>query len=677
MEENIHIHFRDLRIELSRGEFEDICEAFGKQSQELLAIIQQKNYQDGKLANANQDDVRIWTESKLKHEVKYHPQRLSIESCTDGYHLHYRNYKILIDETDFRQLVTLFGHLDIDGPFATTYPEVLELLEANDLDFTLSAGTIPNEVLALNVALYHLPKIRDIFKQINFTHEATPDGACYQGPKLKVLVKADKSSSPLDFRRQRALSKTERLVEFLTRQGSGMDCNLINRIKCQVLDLYYALRGPQPLSVETNPQLWLYVPFNEQVIFPYSNKPAGPNEAKVLYRDWSVMLGSVGLSFIKPDKIRFEAKEQAILLQQVNEALNNSIATCGAVERIQLMGSTARGEMGYYLAPFVHGPNAKLGSDVDILIEIHPLREKDIPPQWHLVNPESSNGNSIYHITQIPLAKGDKEWTERYPHITFTHHLVDAYVFFPSRGKREETNAFLRKFSPKLFYDRQRDGIITVEGDEKKIAQQLTELYDLKNVIVEPFKVSTENLLYKVFTDKDEFILKLFKVSGNYKSVHITEHVAYEAELIPELIARGIVTAAIIPSRSGGVTTVNGYPALLFERIQGAVQSRPEYPLEKIAPALAELHRVQMASPMTVSTAFTFEDYCHLWLPFFDVYHREPTLSSELKALFDRLAPWAKQYQDESVRKKLYLSSPAVHNHGDVTPKNVMLNQNG
>ena len=61
MEENIHIHYRDLRIELSRGEFEDIAGAFFKQSQELQAVIHEKNYQDGKLPNANQDDVRIWT----------------------------------------------------------------------------------------------------------------------------------------------------------------------------------------------------------------------------------------------------------------------------------------------------------------------------------------------------------------------------------------------------------------------------------------------------------------------------------------------------------------------------------------------------------------------------------------------------------------------------------------
>ena len=104
MEENIHIHYRDLRVELSRDEFEDFVETFSKQSTELGGIIQEKNYQDGKLANTNQEDVRIWTESRLKHDIKYHPQRFSLEECGDGYHFHYRNLKILIDKEEFYQI---------------------------------------------------------------------------------------------------------------------------------------------------------------------------------------------------------------------------------------------------------------------------------------------------------------------------------------------------------------------------------------------------------------------------------------------------------------------------------------------------------------------------------------------------------------------------------------------
>ena len=678
MEENIHLHFRDLRIELSRDEFEDICKIFGKQSQELLTIIQKTNYQDGKLANANQDGVRIWTESQLSANVKYHPQRLSLEACSDGYHLHYRNFKLLIDEADFRQIVKLFGHLDIDGPCAATYNEVLELLEANDLDFMLDAGNVPNEVLALLVASYHLPKIRDIFKLIGFTQETTTNGLCYQGAKLKVLVRGDTKGVPTYYQRLRGLKQTERLVDFLTRQGAGMNPNLVNRIKLQVLDLYYALLANQPLHVMTDMQCWLYTVSSEQVIFPYSHAPAGANEAKTMYKAWGALLGHLGLTFIKPDKIQFAADEQAAMQKKVTETIHKEIASRGAVDKIYLMGSTLRGSMGYYRVPFVHGPNAKLGSDIDILVEIHPEREMHIPTNWRLINPESStSGCAVYHITHIPLTQGAGEWASRHPHIPFVHHLVDAYLFLPSQKKDDAKNAFLRKFSAKMFFDRSRDGVIAVEGPEQRIARQLTQRYNFPQVIVEPMQMSTENLLYKVFAGDRIAVLKLFKVAGNYKSIRIAEHTAYEAELISKLMARGVVTAEIFRTIAGADTTMEGYPALLFEYIQGAVLSRPEYPLEKIGAALAHIHRVQLDTPMDLTTAFPFEDVCQIWLPYFDIFHRNTTLTADVVEAFDRLAPLIKPFLDKAYRKKMYSSSPAVHNHGDVTPKNVMINQNG
>jgi len=59
MEENIHIHYRDLRIEFSRLEFEEFCKIFFDQAGQLLEIIHTRNYQDGKVSNSNQDVARI------------------------------------------------------------------------------------------------------------------------------------------------------------------------------------------------------------------------------------------------------------------------------------------------------------------------------------------------------------------------------------------------------------------------------------------------------------------------------------------------------------------------------------------------------------------------------------------------------------------------------------------
>lgn len=687
MEENIHIHYRDLRIELSRGEFEDICEAFRKQSQELQTIIHEKSYQDGKLPNANQDDVRIWTESLLKHEVKYHPQRISLEECSDGFHFHCRNYKLLFDEAEFRQIAKLFKNLDVDSPCAATYDEVLELLEANDVDFTLDAGNIPGEALFIAVAAYHFPKIREIFKLIGFTLDAQKYEHRYQGAKLKVVAKVNNQLAALDYRRIRGYDETERLVAFLSRNAAGIDVNVLNRIKCQVLDLYFALSAGQKLNVEINQQLWLYSPANQQVIFPYSvSAQGGKSEAATLYKQWGDFLVSLKLWFVKPGKEKFAPAEQAALQQQVAEALRSEVAAFAAVDRVYLMGSALRGEMGRYLAPFVNGTQVKLGSDVDILIEFDPAREADVPEHWTLIKQdEASNRCAIYHVQQLPLAGGTGEWAQRYPHLPLIQHLIDAYVFFPSRGHHEEKDAFLKKFGAELFYDRRRDGIVARGGEEGRvavrIAGRIAERHGFKQVMVEAMKVATENALYKVFAGERDYVLKLFKVSGNYPRTRIAEHTAYEEKLITRLKERGIATAGVIPVTQEGDATIEGYPALLFERIRGVAQLKPEYPLDKACAALAKIHQVQIERPLEVARDFSFEDICAIWLPLFQTYLHEyahnPAHSPEIAAALAGFVPLHERCNAAAHREALYAAGPAVHNHGDVTPKNVITDESG
>lgn len=678
MEENIHIHYRDLRIELSRGEFEDIAAVFLKQSQELQAIIHEKNYQDGKLPNANQDDVRIWTESRLKHDVKYHPQRFSLEECGDGYHFHYRNYKLLIDPAEFRQIAQLFKSMDVDSPYAATYDEVLGLLEDNEVDFALGAGNVPGETLSIIVAQHHIPKIRDIFNYIGFTQEIQGVEHRYIGTRLTVRASIDKSRSALDYKRLRGFSQAVRLENFLSRNGTGIDPNELNRIKCQVLDLYSALKSGAKLNVETDQQLWLYSPANQQVIFPYSvSVHGGKNDAEALYKAWSGLLAHLQLGFIKPTKEIFAPDEQEALQLQVTGTLRKEVAAFAAVDKVYIMGSAVRRDMGRYLAPFVHGKLAKLGSDVDILVEINPAREADIPGHWHLINPESSNHCAVYHVTQIPLVDGAAEWAERHPNMEFTHHLIDAYVFFPSHGHSDEKDAFLKKFGAKLFYDRVRDGIVSRGGEEERIVRRIAEFYGFQQAIVEKMKVSTENAIYKVFADDHDYILKLFKVSGNYNRTRVAEHTVYEEKLIAQLKDRGISTAGVIPALQDAGIAIENFPALLFERIPGAVQQRPEYPMDRICAALAKIHRVQMERPLDLAGDFTFDDVCMIWLPQFQVYIKDAALGTEIAQTFAAMAPLAERCNPGEYRATMYAHSPSIHNHGDVTPKNVIVDEHG
>lgn len=676
MEENIHIHYRDLRIELSRGEFEEIARIFTKQSHELQTIIDEKDYEDGKFANANQDDVRIWTESRLNHDVKYHPQRFSLEECTDGYHLHYRNYKLLIDPAEFRQIAELFRQVDVDSPYAASYEEVLHLLEANDIDFMLDAGNVPNEILSIAVAQYHYSKAGSILKCIGFTPKP---GGEYTGQRLTVRIKADAQHQVSDYKRIRAISKTVRLVDHLSSGSAGIDGNELNRINCQIMDLYSALKSGQNLHVELDHQLWLYSTDSKQVVFPYSQTPSsGRPEAETMYKAWRLQLEHFKLHFIKPAKMTFPAAAQAALQERIAETLRREVASYAAVDKIHLMGSATRGDMGKYLVPFVYGKMVKLGSDVDILVEVDPAREADIPGHWKLISDNSANHCSIYHVAEIPLADDADKWSAQYPNIEFSHHIIDAYVFFPSRQHEMEKNEFLRKFNAQLFYDRSRDGAISSGEETERIASRLSALYGLPQVTVEKMHVQTENALYKVFAGEQDYILKLFKVSGNYSAARIAEHVAYEGKLIAQLQQRGIPTAAVI--RGSNKTTeavVEGMPALLFERLHGSVQQRPDYPLEKICSALAEIHLAQSGKPLKLDKTFTLDDICMIWLPEFHNYLRKTELSAEILEAFAKLVPIFEPYSHGELRGKLYARSKDVHNHGDVSPKNVIIDGEG
>jgi len=678
MEENIHIHYRDLRIELSRGEFEDIASAFQKQSQELLAIIRDKNYQDGKLPNANQDDVRIWTEASLKHEVKYHPQRFSLEECGDGYHFHYRNLKILIDQAEFMQIAQLFKTLDVNAPYAASYDEVFALLEANEVDFLLASGNVPGEVLSISIARHHLPKINSIFEYIGFKAETQGNERHYRGSLLEVVARVESHLAALDFKRIRGQKEIRQLAEYLSENGATLDPNELNLIKCQVLDFYCCIKSGQVRNFEADPQLWLYAPANKQVVFSY--KAAGQLDksgAENMYRTWETMLSSLKLNFVKPAKDIFPIAEQNSLRQQVTGFLRQEVASVIAVDRIFIMGSASRQAMGRYQTPFVHGKMAKLGSDVDILIEIHPGREDDLPDNWRCITPSASNYCAVYHLGQIPLAGGDAEWRAMFPHIEFTHHLIDAYVYFPYRGHQEDKDSFLRKFGAKVYYDRGRDGAISHGKEEEELAALIEQLYPLQHVMVEKMTVSTQNSLYRVATDDGNFVLKLFKVSGNYNRSRIDEHTEYEAKLINQLQEHGVPTAGVIPTRTGVVARVLGFPALLFERLPGTVCGRPEYPMDRIGAALAAIHRAQMERPLDLIRTFSFEDTCNIWLATFHDYAAKTSHSAPIAEAFAKLAPIARLHKRPKDRVALFSRSILVHNHGDVTPKNVIVDAAG
>jgi Ser/Thr protein kinase RdoA (MazF antagonist) len=137
------------------------------------------------------------------------------------------------------------------------------------------------------------------------------------------------------------------------------------------------------------------------------------------------------------------------------------------------------------------------------------------------------------------------------------------------------------------------------------------------------------------------------------------------------------MTAGIVHSSNASEILIENLPALLFEYLPGKVQQRPEYELNKICHALADIHRVQQETPLELEGIFTFDATCIIWLSEFNKYSANTELGSGIAAIFENLKLIYETQCNGDFRGRLYGRSINIHNHGDVSPKNVILGEDG
>jgi len=685
MEENIHIHYRDLRIELSRDEFEDIVTTFNAQSEELMSIIEEKNYQDGKLANSNQDETRIWTKSKLKHDVRYHSERISIEDCTDGYHLHLRNYKILLDNDDFLALYKVFRKININQPYAERFDEIIELLYANDVHFATSAHASfrqyndvqessahlshneihPYEII---VATYHEPKIRTIFKKIGFTKS---ESNLYYKAGLKIQVKILSYEEIVKLTPDLGSQPQILLKDFL--QNNQIDHELLNKIQCQILNcINYAKKNRDSHNLDLDFNHWSYKSTEHQTIIPIRPENENAiNEIKA-YRHWTDFLKNHGLYFKKPEKIKFEKAHQEDLYNNITNFLIEKLVPNKAVAKIYIMGSAARMEMGVYRQPFVHGQWAKLGSDIDLLIEIDESYKEQLPENWKYINQSKTNHCDIYHIGGIQL-DDQYDFQSLYPYIRFFHHLFDAYVYYPSKGNQHLKDQFLSKFKAKLIYSK------APTKTENNFHKAIKAAYGQEVKNIAKLNVATENELYRFQRNETLWVLKCFKVSGNYRSSRLTEHAQYEVAIIREMEKRNIPATKLLRTiRGDSLISIEGNTAIAYTYLQGKIFSypAPDYPIREAAKTLAQYHNEQIEEEFPIQTEFIFDDVFDMWHPQFYRYEKKWDGDKLLRQIFKKLMDVFEELKPIYSKLKLNNNLNCLHNHGDLTPRNFIFADN-
>lgn len=116
LSENVHIHFRELRLMFGVGEFLEFCSMLREGAGDIKKYLKKNpDYReqevfDGILIGGGAKRQLIpLQKSPEPHASTYFPNRLQIElqdeSVIDAIHIHYRDYRLVMNITTFREFV--------------------------------------------------------------------------------------------------------------------------------------------------------------------------------------------------------------------------------------------------------------------------------------------------------------------------------------------------------------------------------------------------------------------------------------------------------------------------------------------------------------------------------------------------------------------------------------------
>ncbi len=171
-------------------------------------------------------------------------------------------------------------------------------------------------------------------------------------------------------------------------------------------------------------------------------------------------------------------------------------------------------------------------------------------------------------------------------------------------------------------------------------------------------------------------MLKVYKVSGNYKSRRLLEHTEYEAAFIKKLMHADLKLAHIRANQQNKqVVLLDKFPVVLYHFEQGRIfkYPNPQYPISQATQTLSQLHQIQLNQAFKLSQAFSFDDVFNLWYPEFYRFKAEVKLDVALTDDFERLDFVYQQLADLYKKIKSNQLIPCIHNHGDVTPRNFVI----
>lgn len=608
MGENIHFHYRDLRIELSVEEFKELAELFVGYSREVLREIE-AGYRDGVLANTNEENsLKTFRdrEKKLVAPVKYNERKLAIEETNDGYHLHIRNYKILLQNESFSQLVRAIAPIQPLLDSGSLVRDPVRLLAENELEIRLLSRlqTTSREEIIIEVSGTYRNKAGQVLRALGYLRgEAAGHSVTYTRDN-SIIRLVPPGLSPTGNIPGEVVRGEPNLPEFLASKGCELDKTQLNQLKLKVLSLLrMAQRGQVP------PFSLSAILVNEKTLNPAIDFfQGGGGDYQEQVASLQDILTRHKLFFVKPEKETFPPEHQERLRDQFFNWVMNHIAAKSFVRKIFILGSSASGRAGCYHVPFVHFDWAKLKSDFDIFVELDPEYEGELPEEWEKKFYWPRNGSDYYHFGEL----GDgmaSEYARQYPGVRFYEHLVEGYLYHHARGDQARRDQWFAEIKAECIFVRDH------------IADWLQDHYPLVIDDTERIKVASFNRVYRVTSPIGKYVLKIY--DSRYLDKAGQEKIAYEIGLLDYLGGTGLeVALPVRNARQQYISFEGADRAVLFLMVPGSYVATPGFSESRQAGnLLARMHVAARQYETPYAWRYSNKLPLLYWLDVWEQYH--------------------------------------------------------
>jgi Ser/Thr protein kinase RdoA (MazF antagonist) len=653
MGENIHFHYRDLRIELSVAEFTELTDLFVQYSQGVLAEIAH-GYQDGVWANTNEAKTlkTFWNKKKnLSHPVKYHEKQLAIEETRDGYHLHIRNYKILLQRDSFLNLVQAMAPIVPLLQSDKLVRAPLQLLQQNELEARLISRlqTEDSDEMVIAVPQTFYKKAEQVLLAIGYEADQGKNGSRLFRRTDSTVTLIEPSSAPSIIRPDDAgHPPLLQLTDFVKTHGRQLDHNQLNILKLKLIAL---LKSAEKGAI---------APFRLDHIFIHQDtlNPVVDlfSEETDIHMDdeisrLSKLLAKYSLFFIKPDKTYLAPPQQVAVQDMFFQFVMTKLARHQGVKKIYTLGSSTHGRLGNYAVPFVHFDWVKINSDFDIYIELDPDCDEPLPQEWQKKFYWEKAGSDYYHFGELGDG-GSSQPAHHYPHVRFYDHLIEGYLFNPLKGNTNKRDQWFKEIKAQCIFSRDLLG------------QWIEQHYAVGPCETERFSVASFNRVYHVKASPQDYVLKIY--DSKYLTPKNKRKIAYEIGLLRFLEDSGLKIALPIQNLAGSHITSKGKAkAALFTYMPGKYIASPTTKQVRLAGSLlAGFHNSAKRYKTKHARNYSNKESLHYWLKAWQEYHLQRVTGTDINL------PLAgcKKTLDE-------LKAYPTHCHGDLSLINYLFEE--